>query len=276
MRPPLSRLSAFATRILRRFAEENFEQISASLAYTTLLSLVPLVAVVLGIISLVPAATELVTQFDQFVVRNLLPERSGGLIIEYVLKLSQKAAGITLFGLFGLVVTALFLLLGIERAFNHVWRVVEDRPWWKRLRLCLAVIVLWPFAVATVGFVISQAVIVSLGLVDDPAWLSGALFKAGGLGGAAFSFAGLYWAVPNAPVAPSDAGWAGVFAAFGFFLMQKAFAFYISLFPTFTFVYGAFAVVPIFLLWLYLSWAIILLGALVAATLSESRRAGTG
>src|SRR5664279_5813248 len=99
----LSCLRVFVARIGRRFIEENFDQISASLAFTTLLSLVPLVAVMLGIVSALPFFLGMMDQFDQFLIRGLLPERSAGLIIEYVLQFSQNAADVTLVGLSVLV-----------------------------------------------------------------------------------------------------------------------------------------------------------------------------
>jgi len=260
-------LRAFVERILRRFVEENFVQLSASLAFTTLFSLVPLVAVVLGIMSVLPSFPSMVDQLDHFVVRNLLPERSAGMIIKYVLEFSQKATNVTLTGLAALVLTVLFLMLSIERAFNHVWRVVENRSWWKKLRLYVAVLALWPFIVSCVVLAIYYAVTASLGLIDDPEWLHSFMFKVAGLSVAAIFFAGFYFAVPNARVAPRDALWAGLFAAVGFMLMQKGFEFYLTNFPSFTLVYGAFAT----LLWLYLSWAVVLFGALLAASLPEFR-----
>jgi membrane protein len=248
---PLLSLRALAARIFHRFVEENFDQISASLAFTTLLSLVPLVAVVLGIMSLAPSFFGTMEHFDQFIVRVLLPERSAGMIIDYVLQFSQKAANVTVIGFLVLVVTVYLLLMTIERAFNHVWCVVENRAWWRRLRLYAAVLALWPLVVTCVILAIS--------------------YEVTGLSVATVFFAGLYYAVPNTRVEPRHALWAGLFAAFGFLLMQKVFEFYLSNFPSFALIYGAFATVPIFLLWLYLSWAIVLLGALLAATLPEFR-----
>ena len=269
----LSCSRAFVLRIFRRFVEEQFDQISASLAFTTLLSLVPLVAVVLGILSVLPSFLGLVDQFDRFVAHTLLPHRNAGIIIDYVLQFSKNAMDATLIGLSALVATVYVLMLNIERAFNHVWGVTESRVWWKRLRLYVSVLALWPVAVACVVFAISYAVTTSLGWVDEWSWVRNLLFKAMGLSVASMFFGGLYFAVPNARVVASDALWAGLFAALGFMLMQKAFGFYLSLFPTFALVYGAFATVPIFLLWLYLSWAVVLLGALVAVTLPEFRAA---
>lgn len=267
----ISCVRQFAGRVLRRFVEENFEQLSASLAFTTLLSLVPLVAVVLGVISVFPVFDEMVEKLDHFVVRSLLPERSAELIISHILDFSQKATNFTLAGLAALIATILFLLLSVERAFNHVWRVTEDRPWWKKFRLSVVVLVLWPIAVTGVVLATYQAVTTSLGLINDPAWLHGFMLKLAGMLVAAFFFAGLYYAVPNARVHWKDAMWAGGFAASGFALMQKGFEFYLAYFPSMTLVYGAFATVPIFLMWMYFSWAVVLLGALVAATLPEFR-----
>lgn len=259
----------FTARVFRRFIEENFDQLSASLAFTTLLSLVPLVAVVLGVMSLFPVFYEMVEQLDHFVVRSLLPERSAELIIGHILEFSRKATNFTLAGLVALVATILFLLLSVERAFNHVWFAQDDRSWWRRLRLSVVVLVLWPIVVTCVILAIYRAVTTSLGMIDNSEWLHDGLLKVAGMGVAAIFFAGLYYAVPNARVRWRDAAWAGIFSATGFALMQKGFEFYLAYFPSMTLVYGAFATVPIFLMWMYLSWAVVLLGALVAATLPE-------
>lgn len=271
-----ARLRAFVRCIFRRFVEENFDQLSASLAFTTLLSIVPLVAVVLGVVSVMPEFFEVVERVDRFLVRSLLPETNAGVIVGYVLEFSKKAANVTLVGLVLLVATVYLLLLSIERAFNHVWHARGGRKWWSRLLLYAAVLTIWPFVVASVIAAISYAVTLSLGVVDEIAWLGSLLFRLGGLAVAALSFAAFYCVVPHARVDLRGALWAGWFAAIGFYLMQRGFEFYLAHFPSYTAVYGAFATVPIFLLWLYLSWAVVLLGALIAATLPEFRRKNWG
>jgi membrane protein len=264
-------LRRFVARIAQRFIEENFDQISASLAFTTLLSLVPLVALVLSLVSAAPFFSGFIDQLDQYVVRNLLPSDSAGMIAKYISQFSHKAANVTLIGLVVLVATVALLLLTIERAFNHVWSVVDVRPWWRRLRLFAVLLALWPLAVGGVIAAISYAVTTSLGFVDEPPWLRRSLFNVMELVIPALFIGGLYYVVPFIRVAKRDAAWAGLVAALGFLLMQKAFELYLANFPSYTAVYGAFATVPIFLLWLYLSWAVVLLGALVAATLPEFR-----
>lgn len=261
----------FVLRVARRFVEENFDQISASLAFTTLLSLVPLVAVILSIVALVPFFPSMLDQLAQFLARSLLPERSAGMIIDYVLQFSHQAVNVTAVGSIALVATALVLLLTIERVFNHVWSVTETRPWWHRLRLFAGLIALWPLVIGGVLLATSYAVTTSLGWLDEPPWLRRLLFKALGLMVASLFLGGLYHALPNTRVAPRDAACAGLVAALGFLMMQKGFELYLSNFPSYAAVYGAFATLPLFLLWLYLSWAVVLVGALVAATLPEFR-----
>jgi len=273
MKNRFSLFGRFAVRILRRFVEEDFDQVSASLAFATLISIVPLVAVVLGAMSAMPSFVVMVDQLDH-VMRNMLPERSAGLIVSYLIEFSQKALNVTVVGLLVLVATAFLLLQTIERAFNHVWNAANKRVWWRRVVLYSALILLWPVVVAYVVAAISFAVTLSSGLIVEQEWLHSVLSKATGVTVAAVFFAGLYYAVPNARVRLFDALSAGFFASFCFLMMQKGFEFYLSCFPSITLVYGAFATLPIFLLWLYLSWAVLLVGALVAATLPEFRREG--
>ncbi|MBL8397659.1 MAG: YihY family inner membrane protein [Candidatus Accumulibacter sp.] len=262
----------FAVQVARRFVEEKFDQISASLAFTTLLSLVPLVAIVLSIVALVPFFPSMVQQLDQFLARSLLPERSAEMIISQVLEFSNKAGEMTAIGSLTLAATVILLLLTIERAFDHVWMVDRPRSWWRRLPLFAGLIALWPLVMAAIVLATSYAVTTSLGLIAEPPWLRHILFKALGFLAAALFLGGLYFALPNTRVALRDASLAGLFAATGFIVLQKGFSIYLAGFSSYAAVYGAFATVPLFLLWLYASWAVVLLGALVAATLPEFRR----
>lgn len=267
----LNRLGRFVARVVARFAEESLDQTSASLAYTTLLSIVPLVAVVLGAMSAMPSFLSMVDQLDS-TMRNLLPEHSADLIIKYVLDFSAKARKVTIAGLVALVVTVYAMLNTVENALNKVWRVPQNRSWWRRFALYTALILLWPLVFAYVVAAVSYAVSLSSGLVFEQVWLQKLLSKGTGVLVAAIFFGGLYFAVPNARVRLLDALYGGFFSAFGLLLMQRAFELYLSHFPSVTLVYGAFATVPIFLLWLYLSWAVVLLGALVVVTRHEFRR----
>lgn len=263
-------------RASRRFVAEDYDQISASLAFTTLLSLVPLVALVLAIVSAFPTFAVYVDHVDQMLVNHLLPPGSAGLISGKLMQFSRRAAEVSWLGVGVLAVTAFLLLNTIERAFNHVWRVKEPRPMWQRLILYAVLIVVWPLLIGGLLAAISYGVTASLGLIGALPWLRAAMLKVLSLAVLMLFFAFLYHAVPNAVVRWRQAGIAGAFAAIGFLLLQKAFELYLSYFPSYKAIYGAFAVVPIFLLWVYLSWAVVLLGALVAAMLPEIEQQAAG
>jgi membrane protein len=269
MPPPRRFLLPLTLRISRRFGEEGFDQISASLAFTTLLSLVPMVALVLAIVSALPSFFAFIDNSDRMIANNLLPPGSAGVISAKVMQYSRRAAEVSWLGVAFLVFTAILLLNTIERAFNHVWRVREPRPVWRSIILYAVVIAVWPVLIGSLVAGVSYGVTSSLGLVGEIPWLRAKMLRVLSIGVLALFFSWLYYAVPNAAVRWRDAWIAGVAAALGFLLLQNAFELYLAYFPSYKAIYGAFATVPIFLLWVYLSWAVILLGALVAATLPE-------
>ena len=251
--------------VFRRFFAEGIDQSGASLAYLTLFSLVPMVVIAFGVMSLLPGIEAYALQLDRFLTGSVLPERSGRMIVDYILTFSRNASEMTLIGLAGLCLSVLFLLLSMERAFYLVWRVSGRSAWWHRLGVYVGVLVFWPLAVVGVGYITYEAVIVSFGWFDQPGWLRVLALRSGGLVATALCFTLLYVWLPNVKVRFRDAACGGFFAALAFLGMQKGFAAYIGMVPTFSLLYGAFAVVPIFLLWLYLSWCLVLLGGLVAA-----------
>ncbi|MBI2306020.1 MAG: YihY family inner membrane protein [Rhodocyclales bacterium] len=262
-------LIPFLLRIVRRFGEEDFDQISASLAFTTLISLVPLAALILALVSAFPAFANFVDHVDKLLVAHLLPAGSAGLISGKLLQFSRRAAEVSAFGVAVLVVTTFLLMNTVERAFNHVWQVRVPRPMWQRLGLYAVVVAVWPVFIGALLAATSSALTASFGLLGELRWIRAPLFKGFSLAVLILFFAFLYHAVPNAVVRWRHAFIAGAFAALGFLLLQKSFELYLTYFPSYKAVYGAFAALPIFLLWVYLSWAVVLLGGLVAATLPE-------
>jgi membrane protein len=245
-------------------------QTSAALAFTTLLSLVPLLTVVVAVASAVPYFDLLIHRLDGLVREALLPTGAAGVIANNIGRFTQRAQELTALGLLFLGVTALLLMNTIERAFNHVWRV-KPRPLLARLRLYAFVMAVWPFILGAVAAAMSYAVTSSLGLFDEPVWFRRVVLK--GLSvvllGIFFSF--LYYAVPNARVPQRAALIGGLFAALTFAAMQKIFEFYLASAGVLKSVYGAFAVFPVFLLWLHLSWAVVLFGGLLVASLRSEK-----
>lgn len=265
MRTPSRSGSGMVMTIVDRFRSENMAQTSAALAFTTLLALVPLVTLVLSLAATIPYFDTLIHRLDAVVVQNLLPAGAAGTIAGYVGKFVQKARQLTLPGIAMLGLTAFLLMHTIERTFNHLWHV-KPRPLLARLRLYAFVMAVWPFLLGAVAAVISYAVTVSLGFVNEPTWVRRSVLKAVSMLLLGLFFAFLYYAVPNVRVSRPAAATGGIFASVAFTLMQKGFELYLGSFGALKSVYGAFAAVPIFLVWLQLSWAVVLIGGLVAAT----------
>lgn len=264
-----------AYRVARRFGAERYAQTAAALSFATLLGLVPMLAVGAVLIESLPFGIRLGSTLEQFVLSTLLPDKAGAVIAKYLGQFAHRAERMTWIGLGMLAATALMQMLTIEHAFNAIWKVKRERPWFKRLALHLLALFAGPLvfggALATITYLASA----SLGLVNDPAWLRAGFSQVLPAFFLAVLFGLLYWALPNRPVAGWHAGFAGLFAALALVGMQRLFALYVVQFPTYTLIYGAFAAMPIFLLWLYLSWSVILIGALVTAEIPHlGRRAG--
>jgi membrane protein len=256
--------------VVRRFHSERLAQTVAALSFSTLLGLVPMIAVGVGLLSHLPFAEGMNAALEKFLLANLLPEKAGIVIAKYVGQFAHRAASVTLVGVAVLLATALMQMLTIEHAFNAIWKIKAKRPWLRRVAMHLIALLLGPLAFGGSLAFISFVAGISFGLVNEPSWVSAAFFRGLSFVFMAGLFALLYWGVPNRPVLRWHAVAGGFFAAFGFLAMQRLFGDYIAHFPAYTVVYGAFAAVPIFLAWLYLSWTVILVGALIVAELPGS------
>ncbi|MDO8933624.1 MAG: YihY family inner membrane protein [Rhodocyclaceae bacterium] len=258
--------------VVRRFRSERLAQTAAALSFATLLGLVPMLAVGLGLISHFPFAAGMSAALEKFLLANLLPEKAGTVIAKYLGQFAHRAERVTLVGVGALAVTALMQMLTIEHAFNAIWKIKAKRPLIRRVVMHLIALLLGPVAFGGSLVFITFVAGISFGLVDDPGWASAAFFRVLPSVFMAMLFALLYWGVPNRPVSRWHAVAGGLFAALGFLAMQRLFGLYVANFPAYTVMYGAFAAIPIFLVWLYLSWGVILIGALVVAELPGSAK----
>ena len=257
----------FVDMFLERFQANRCPQIAGSLTFTTLLSLVPLVTLAIVVFGRLPVFAGLGEEMRLFLVQNLLPDKAGRIIATYAVQFSQKATNLTLFGSVLLALGAFSLVLTIDREFNEIWGVRHPRRWSVRIPIYWATLTIGPLvaagAIAASSFVLSA----SLGLVNEPAWVRSAVLHSVPYLLLAAFFTFLYGAIPNRPVARSHALIGGLAAVLLLALVQRGLALFISSFDNFTLIYGTFAALPIFLLWLYLSWVVILTGAVVASTL---------
>jgi len=253
--------------VVRRFHAERYAQTAAALSFATLLGLVPMLAVGAVLLEKLPFGIKLTAALENFLLATLLPDKAGTVIVKYLGQFAHRADQVTWIGLGVLGLTALLQMLTIEHAFNAIWKVQKRRSWLRRLTLHLLALSAGPLvfggALASITFLAS----VSFGLVAESAWMRVAFSQAMPLFFLAVLFSLLYWALPNRLVSRWHASFSGVLAALAFDGMQRLFALYVVKFPTYTLIYGAFSAIPIFLLWLYLSWSVILLGALLTAEL---------
>lgn len=260
----------FSRMVRQRFDEDRCMQIASSLTFTTLLAIVPIITVTLTLISAFPVFGELMGHIEQFLLKNMLPE-SADSIAAYTEQFSDNAAKLTAFGLVFLFVTAMIVLHTIDRAFNQIWRVPRSRTPVQRVFIYWALLTVGPILMGASLSLTSWLVSQSLGLVKDIPIAATVLLKTVPMLLTGFAFALLYITIPNRRLLVRDALSGGFLAAIAFEGMKLSFAFYVTQFPTYKLVYGAFAIIPIFLLWIYLSWLVVLFGAVSAAVMPEWR-----
>lgn len=261
-------------RVASRFRGEHCVQTAAALSFATLIGLVPMIAAAFALIALLPAGAGLGAALEKFLLANLLPDKAGVIIAKYLGQFALRAGRLTFLGIAVLGATALIQMLTIERAFNHIWRVKSTRPLLRRVVMHGLALLLGPLVIGGSLAAISFVAGVSLGFFNEPDWVNAFLIR--GLVPFVFMatlFGLLYWGVPNKSVNRWHAAFGGVIAALGFAALQKLFTLYIaSGFTVNAVVYGAFAAIPVFLVWLYASWSVILLGALLVAELPKTGR----
>jgi membrane protein len=254
----------------RRARAVRLSEVAGSLTFTTVLSLVPLLAVALAVFSAFPLFAEYRSALEKTLVTSLLPEQISNVILRYLQEFSAQATRLTAFGLAFLVVAALLMILTVDRVLNDIWQVRQRRP------LAQRVLIYW--ALLTVGPLLFGG---SLALTSFLATLSGRVvqqlpptlhqlldFVPLAVGG--FGFAAMYVFVPNRPVRWRDALVGGFIASALSEAAKTVFTSYISR-GTYQSIYGAFATLPVFLLWVYISWWVTLFGAAIAATLPMLR-----
>jgi membrane protein len=258
--------------VVRRFRGERLAQTAAALSFATLLGLVPMIVVAAALIDHLPFAAGLATALERFLLANLLPDKAGAVIAKIVGQFADRAGRITWIGIGALAATALMQMLTIEHAINVIWKIKAPRSLLRRVTMHTVVLLLGPFVVGVSLVGITYLVSASLGVVDEAPWVASAVFRTISFAILAALLMLAYWGVPNRAVSPWHAALGGLLAAGGFLAMQKLFAAYVVKFPTYTLVYGPFAALPIFLIWLYMSWTVILIGALVTAELPRALR----
>jgi membrane protein len=260
------RLFDLVCAVTRRFAEDNGLRIAASLTFTTLLALVPMITVALTLMTAIPVLQDWPGVIEDWVFANMVPE-SADAIQAYADEFVDNAANLTLMGMTFLAVTAILLLLTIDDAFNHIWRVRKPRPALLRTLIYVVLIAVAPVLLGASLILSSWLLSASAGWTENIPQVQSVLIKGSVIMLTCLALSLLYYGMPNCRVKFAHALAGGALAGVVFETAKHGFGFYVTQFPTYKLVYGAFAAVPMFLLWLYVSWLVVLLGAVVVAVL---------
>lgn len=272
MPPPHARerVQAFSQFVWRRFVEDRCFESAAVLAYGTVFAIVPLSLAVFGILAAFPVFEEWTDTLSDFLFTNFVPG-AARVVESYVRQFADSAQQLTATGLIALLLSALFIMVSVEDTLNRIWRVSVSRKRLSRFVVYWTALTLGPLLVVS-SLALSSWLFALPWVAEAP--ISGhtqtlvrLLPFAVELG--AFTMA--YLVIPNHRVAWRHALIGGILASLMFEAAKAGLGWYLRQVPTYQQIYGALAVLPIFLLWIYLSWAVVLLGASIAASLSSFR-----
>jgi membrane protein len=256
----------FLRFVFRRWTEDRCPQIAGSLTYTTLLSLAPVFAIAVALLSSAPFFEDVMAQIKIFLLLNLTPDIAHTIITVYMAEFTRNARRLTWVGTAAVLVVAVWLMLIMDRSLNAIWRVREKRPFWISLVGYVALVVAGPLLIGVSVTVTTYIMSVSAGLGDLSATLHALALRLVPVLMSSLAFFLIYRIIPHRRVAWRHALLGAVVAAVLFESSKQLFAFYAHESPTYNVVYGAFAAVPLFLIWIYLSWLVVLFGAELTAS----------
>jgi membrane protein len=255
----------------RRLHQDRLPQVAASLTFTTMLALVPLLTIALAVFTAFPVFNTFRASLEAYFIKSLMPKVISSTILGYLNQFAAKATKLSAIGAIFLVLTSVAMMLTIDRAFNQIWRVREPRSLAQRIIIYWAIVTLGPLLIGVSITVTSHLVVATSGLLSAVAFTGVLLSTTISVLLTTAAFTLLYMAVPNRLVDWRDAAWGGFLAAAVFEIAKRIFVDFVTQFPTYTMIYGALAALPIFLVWVYLSWLIALVGAVLAAALPVVR-----
>ena len=261
-------LRSFLRHLWQHFREDRNFEAAGALSYTSLLALVPLMAVMFGVVAGFPVFDRWAEELEAYIFANFVPT-AGDTVREYLHSFVGNSAGLTGAGMLFLVATAILLMASIEKNLNRIWRVRAPRHLSSRLVTFWAVLTLGPLLMgASLGLTSYVAALPLLAPEFVRGALQGLMLQLTPFMVAMVGFALLFLVVPNRRVRLPHALIGALISAVLFELAKRGFVFYVTHFPTYERIYGALATVPLFLVWIYVSWVVVLLGASVSAALT--------
>ena len=250
----------------QRCQEDGVTVTAGHLAYVTLLSLVPMVAVSFAMFSAFPMFGDMRVEFERFVYENFVPT-AGDIVSQYMNDFVGNASKTTSVGILALVVVAFMLMSAIDKSLNRIWRIKKKRRIVMSISIYWMILTMGPMLVS--ASIAATSYLVSLNLMGEVSWLQTQSLKIFPFIMSTLVFMLLYLRLPNKAIRLKHGFYGALLAAFLFEFGKRAFAIYIAKFTSYQAIYGALAAVPIIFVWVYLSWVIVLLGAEFTATLEE-------
>ncbi|QTD46598.1 YihY family inner membrane protein [Ottowia testudinis] len=256
-----------AATLWERFQQDRLGLTASSLTFTTTLALVPFFAVVLSVFTAFPIFGQLRDALEQWLLDSLIPHSISRNVLDYLTQFASKASELGLAGFAVLTFTAVSLVLTIDHTLNDIWRVTVKRPLGQRVLIYWAALTLGPLVLGASLAISSYVLTSSRGWLPDIGGGTNLALDAVQFVLMTLGLTLLYRFVPNTPVKWKHALAGGLFVAVCLALAKWGMGLYLSRIPTYSLIYGAFAAVPILLLWIYMSWLIVLFGAVIAAYL---------
>jgi len=265
---PLRHYLSFFHYLRKRIKKEQLQVVAGYLSYVSLMSLVPMMVVALSVATAFPIFADIHHSVEQFVYDNFVPTASD-VVQQYLSSFVANASKMSAVAISFLFVAALLLISAIDKTFNNIWQVTKKRRAITSFSMYWMILTLGPIlvgaSIAITSYIVS---FVSMG-VEDSFGITSMFFRMLPLLSSLAAFILLYMLVPNKPV-PFKYAFSGAFiAALLFEFVKKIFAGYLTAFPSYQAIYGALAIVPILFLWVYLSWLIVLGGAVITVSLQE-------
>jgi membrane protein len=258
----------FLLLFFNNFQKERIHVTAGYLSYVTLMSLVPLMVVMLSVMTAFPIFSEIRELIENFIYQNFVPA-SGDVVQEHITGFVSNATKMSAIAITALFILAMLLISAIDQCLNKLWRVNEKRRVITSFSMYWMVLSLGPVLVGS-SLVMTSYILSLVSIGDyDLLGLSNIAVQALPLVASIAAFFILYMVVPN-KVVPAKFALAGAtLAAILFEIAKKAFAIYVTQLPSYEAIYGALSSIPILFLWVYLSWLVVLVGALFTVSLED-------
>ena len=265
-----ARVGTFFRFLAKRSLDDHLFEAAGALSFTTVFALVPLSVVVFGVLSAFPVFSEWSDQLSNYVFSNFVP--SAARSVEGVLKqFSANAGQLTTVGVVALLASLLITLSGVEAAFNRIWRVKSARPKFGRFLVYWTVLTLGALVAAASLAVSAKFFAMSVFETTAGHFLESTMLWLAPMTIELLAFAAIYRVVPHRTIRWRHAVAGALLATFLFELVKWGIGVYLGSFGLYSKIYGGLAFLPIFLLWIYLSWTAVLLGASLASSMSAFR-----